>query len=1471
MGDDDAARPHDDAQVPPAEGQATPSADPPLAPPHRRPRRALHPRDLDALDFILDVFLPEAQARGLAVPSAPEVRPLLDDLAAEARAAVRPAAPGWTTPVGTPARGAYPAAYPSGPRTSLPPRPTAALPPMSGTGRPTPSWPPSAPAPSRPVPVAAPAPRATPVRDWWERLRRAVGSDLGVHGLAYLGVLLLFVGVFGLVAFAFGEVTPSLRPVAELAAAVVPFLGARLLLGHGAAVVGRALEVIGGLLLPLMLITSQVDGYGFPPNPEGTALVVGLTAVCVVCAVAFAAWSGRHPASGLRYTVGPALWLAAAMATIGVGRAMPSGQDVAVPSSQQTAALALALAATLLVARSRPVHPLAVATRSAAVPGIVVVTLLAVLSWSADGAPALPVAVGGVGLLVALELLRGKVSADLADAVGPLWVGAVALTLGSSLPVATVAVGAAALSVALVELAGRRGAPGWATVLPVTLLVGSLMAMWPASWLTIAALGALTAWAVARRTRPLAGAASVSDLLAAVLPFVVAGAVGARTEAWWGISLAGVLVAAATVPARADVLRRDPTDRFWTVWWQVAVGVVVSACVIGWDALPTQGWWVAVMTLVVHGALLLVGPVAAALRPWAVTAVLTTAWLLAGGPAGMPVAVTGAVLAAAAIVMVVASGRRNRSLGLAGHALGLVALAAAGSDWGLVAALGLATGGWAWTAVAGERGTSALVAGLESVGLGHLPWAVVSLGLPGTAVLALDRADVLTVFDAWRVAVPVAVALAYAAVARWTPVRRPRTVAAVVSFAAALVAVAASSAPWPAVAALAAVPASVLLLPRDLRPQPLAWAAWAAVAPLLGIAAHQLWPAFGALPAETAVAVTLTAVGGALVVGGTAVARDRLREVPGPARGVGVVQLAAALPLAVLVVPAPAGARVVIAIAAVLLVVAVQAGFGPLAAVALVLAWGGVVSLAWSGLDAAPWVSVVAAAGLLVAAEGLHHLLPDRGRWTRWDIPVLVAAAPVAATGLAAADGDAYAATFALVGGLTIAVAVRLRTAPAVREVLGAVGSVLVLAGADDAGRGWLALALLGLGAAHTGLAVRGSAPARTARQLVGATAAVAAWAVALGWLEVSSQVAVDASAVVAAVVLVALAVGARLLAADRSWFVVWGSAALAVLATAVVATLGGGPPAPSPVLVLAVGAVAPAAVTAARPLRLPGLQDLAAAATLGAVVLGLVAADARAVTAVLVLSLVALLGAAVAVAVALVDRSRARPLVEVGVGASLAAVGTALGALPDLTLLVPVVAVCAVQAASAGVVLRSLGLQVTAPVLACVAWLLAVAAPGRAPEWYTVAVGLTVLVVVGIWRRDRRARGLDPAASEVVVLEVAGIGFLVVASLVRAVSTSPVHAAVAIGIGVLVAVWAVVTRVRRRLAAGVVIVVAAVVLLVAVPLVRLLPSWGGPAGWLVLAGAGLAAVVAASMMERSRTVVRSALGRVGQLTVEWE
>src|SRR5665648_1094526 len=70
--------------------------------------------------------------------------------------------------------------------------------------------------------------------------------------------------------------SPSLRPMAELSAVVVPFLAARLMVRHQAAVVGRALEVVGGLLVPIMAITSQVDGYQLPRDPKGPALVLSL-------------------------------------------------------------------------------------------------------------------------------------------------------------------------------------------------------------------------------------------------------------------------------------------------------------------------------------------------------------------------------------------------------------------------------------------------------------------------------------------------------------------------------------------------------------------------------------------------------------------------------------------------------------------------------------------------------------------------------------------------------------------------------------------------------------------------------------------------------------------------------------------------------------------------------------------------------------------------------------------------------------------------------------------------------------------------------------------------------------------------------------------------------------------------------------------------------------------------------------------
>jgi hypothetical protein len=151
------------------------------------------------------------------------------------------------------------------------------------------------------------------------------------------------------------------------------------------------------------------------------------------------------------------------------------------------------------------------------------------------------------------------------------------------------------------------------------------------------------------------------------------------------------------------------------------------------------------------------------------------------------------------------------------------------------------------------------------------------------------------------------------------------------------------------------------------------------------------------------------------------------------------------------------------------------------------------------------------------------------------------------------------------------------------------------------------------------------------------------------------------------------------------------------------------------------------------------------------------------------------------------------------------------------------------------------------------------------------VPIGLTTLVVVALWRRDRQRRGERLDVVELVVPELLGIAFLVGAFFVEAVSHSLWQAVVAAAVGVAVIAWGVITRVRRRLVAGSVIAAAGLFIPVAVPLVRLLPSWEGAALWVLIAGLGLVAVGAASLMERGKVVTRKGVARFGTLTAGWE
>ena len=1706
-------------------------------------RRPIGLDDLSHLVFVEQVFLPEVCSTGALTPQQLQrMWELVHNLAIQA------AQPGAAPPAEALT---FPVAVPMDVAAGMRPGPAAVQPRRRAD---QPGWVLRLPAPAclPGTPSTVARPPVTPVEiaqspqlpkkpmkseqppsalsQWWSRTRDNVGSDLAVHWLAYLGVLLFFIGAFGLVAFAFADVAPTMRWVAEIVIAAAPFLSAALLLSRGANTVGRALEVGGGLLLPVMVITSFLDGVAIPPDLDGPVMVATFTACGALIAAGYALWSRRHPSSGLRYLVAPMVWFTVAMATLGLGREIPVGKAVAVPGSAQFAAVAGSLVVTVVLARWRPRSQLAAPTLTAGVTGTLVIGLLAVLTWAAEDWPALPIALTGVLIMAAAELLRFRLQGSVADVAEPLWWAFVGCALVPGLGVGLAAAVAAAGFVILLESAGSAHRPVWALVLPAAGALLSIVVVWSDPWWAVGVLAAATGWAMVRRLAPfdVPRAVITLDLTAAILPFAVVVALGVAWDVPAAVACSAGLVLLATVPATRPVLHRGGHDRFWTIWWPAALVIAVIVAAIGWaDASSAGQLWVVTMSVVALAIAAGVGPVPVVWRVWPVVGLATSAWLMACTTAGATDVVRGTALGVAALGLVVAAHIRQPAesdlatvppvrsgVGLAGHVLALIAFAAGGLGWGLVTCAGLATIGWAVTTVFDSRDRSPVGAALATIGqpLRYLPPALVAIGMPITVALTLDVAGWLRMDSAWASMVLAATAVSYALVSRLHAPSRIVGTLAWGAFAAGI----GASVTWqarPAAVGLAALILAVLLLPADRRVGLQTWVAWAALAPLVGLVVIEVSPWFAALPVTSAVAITLAGVGGTLLIGGAATDLHFGGWLPHylprgrslwPVVVLGALELGAGLLLALLAAPTRTAGWVSAGAAIVLLVIGVLTRVGLLGGAAAVLGWLGALLVIGPGSGIWPWVGVVVVAGLLTAAELLHRLVPGGTWWSRWEASVLLAAVPVALTALAISAGDqSFAATSVVLGVECWAVALRLHANAWARPTLGVAGTGLILAGAAAAGSGWLALALLALSVGLTVVGVRTSGRTSLWFQLGGATAAIAAWSATLSWVDWTAQQSVDVTAIgagslafaaaclaligsierswvliwggigvvstvvaaavaeltwrlprspvdplppgartlpsvpvavglalvtaallvaaaplalgwlrdlgvaaalgtsvmtfqalditaggritvlvavsvacavsvitmsghpmsrawqrpcielgiatVAAAVWVAglqlpdvlllvpgltaaalqaavvglvlrvpavqamspvfgcaawlvyastlpgqvaidvTAVGAGILAvaaaglvwvrpAARWWVLLWGGAAVALVAGCATLTergyLSGDALAPTVPVVVGLALVAAALLVGAAPLAIDWLRDLGVVAALGAAVLSFQSSDAAVGVQVASLTLLSV-GCAMAT-FALTNhpagRVWRRAVIDLGVGA--VAVTTAVAALqlPDVVLLVLCLSAAAVQTATIGVVFRVVVVQCMSPLLACGAWLLyASAVLNGNPQWSTVPIGLALLVIVGLWRHDRVVHGGDIAAPEIVGLEFVGLGFLVGSSFAQAVTENVAYALLAVTIGLVIAEWGMTTQVRRRLISGIVIVLAALVVLVAVPLVRLLPSWGNAGLWVIVAGLGLVAVVAATTLERSRAVLHEDLLRFEKATADWE
>jgi len=230
------------------------------------------------------------------------------------------------------------------------------------------------------------------------------------------------------------------------------------------------------------------------------------------------------------------------------------------------------------------------------------------------------------------------------------------------------------------------------------------------------------------------------------------------------------------------------------------------------------------------------------------------------------------------------------------------------------------------------------------------------------------------------------------------------------------------------------------------------------------------------------------------------------------------------------------------------------------------------------------------------------------------------------------------------------------------------------------------------------------------------------------------------------------------------------------------------------------------------------------------------------------------------------------RPALDAAAIAAVASLGAGIAAWPARDLLVAALTLLGAEAAVVGLALQRLDLLGVAPVLLCSAWLVFAgdALQGN-PQWFTVPIGVTILVVEGLVRATRRARGLDPHVPAIVAIDYAGMAFLVGASLVQIVTTSAWYVVLAIALGALLMEWSIATKVLHRAWFAMGTIVAALLIAVLLPIVEYVPHLEGAGLWITIAGLGLAALVAAAFLEAGKRRAETELEHLRSLTRAWE
>lgn len=1348
-----------------------------------------------------------------------------------------------------------------------------AAPPPSPDSRPGPAEAPS-------IPPAPPAPpRPSPWSEWLRQGRQRLAAEVALHGLLYFGVLLTFIGSLGFALFAFGSVNVSLRPVAELLTPGLLFCASWFLRRQRLRLAAGSLELLAGALALVALFTSLNDGAPIPPDLSGAALAAGWAASSIFLLSVYGLVVQHRPTSALRFLVAPLFWVA----LWSLGMLANTGHF----SVWQYPLAAAGIAITLAIANHYPDHELARATQRAALVGLPLTYGLVLLFALREGWPAWPLALTGLAVLVGSELLdRSLRSSQHFPLVQTLLVAATLPALTPGWGPERVGLLATVVSIGLLELSewGIRGRSSVASDY-LALIVGAagLLFTFPQSPPAAAAWGVASMWLHTRTfwfRRTLPGGEQWQPLLSAALPAVFGYHLwmSLNHELAW-LAMSSILVAAALLawwrpmPARTlfygwylplaagavligTVTIQSPAGLAASIELPLAAALVAAVFGLSarwpllrlWGAVIAAAWAVQ-LTLNATGA----GPDLRTLAWAAIGAGLAgAAWQWRARPLSAHLLIAGYLAGGLGLVAALAGLDRFAVLSL-WLLIGLVAVLA--NETGRVSLAWLAPS-WAW--LARTLAYAPLIALLTSI-----PFWVIQLG---------DLLSLLAQRGRTGVALSLT-GLCYGFAARRLSARRPLApIVAVAAVAVAIVGISvAAPALVPSTLAVALAIAIVAVLGGSLRRPYMSWLAWSLSAALLMLLAHLTGVATSALPRVLVGWACVCLLGGLAyddLRSGRRMAGEGLRQVwlLKPV-AIGAVALPAALAFTFSEPPSVFGWRALVAATAYLFV-AWQLRAGSISVAAWALAsLAATVLLPWDAWQQpALWLPQAAALLLLGFVLGLRR--GEARWWLRWDVAPLVAAHLLALVALTRSTSvGSMAVTWAGFGVLSLALAAWKR-----HWLWAAAGAPLILIGSNQAGPGWFALSLTLTAAASILLAWRTTGLPRLSAQWASAGFAGWAWWEMLLWTGWSQSRQLDASLLALAAVALCLATLVRSRRAEPSWLIGWAVLELGGLGTCLLFVFGQRPPW---TLVIAFLAFALASATLA-PVIKSRLRELS-------LVFLFLAGEAAASSAGLaplphlswavVAGLVALVIAAASRRTAILRAWLDALLVYAGLQ-SLAAVVLAASLWPDRTGLIATIGIFGVEAAVLGLILRRTGVLALSPPLLCTSWLLFAtrATGGGDVQWITVPIGLAVLAVVEIARLPRQVETNEPVPKEILLLmEYAGIALVCGAALVEALTVGVIYAFVAALWGILISAWAVLTRVRRRLQAGVGVASLGLILVIAVPLARLVPHITGVGLWASLAGLGALFLVVAATLEQSRASVGAAFRRLGELTEVWE